>query len=315
MLPVFVAGWPANQRALGIPKNPHSVPLCRPVPGITSIFGRTMCFDWTMTLPDIEEAFPLGRPRPHPSHSWAFATVVAVMDQSKVPVKSQNIISVMFPCLTVFYSMCTVHHVALSVPSNSCSPHSRPNPSVKHSLVIKLPVPDRNIKQPLPYVHRFLQVVIVVGAPQASEDGGDVEWTVAHDVELALLLYPLVHCSLFPRHQIAVHIPWTKHLHSWVSQGLPVRWNNEDTYFLLSPSFGVSFCNVLKMRYSTETFHLKSPESSYRKLFVEVSNSGQTVSITEVDMRVGTKQTAHLAPDQLVLQNHQFIHLWSSFES
>ena len=163
--------------------------------------------DWTVTLPDIEEAFPLGRPRPHPAHSGAFATVVAVMDQSKIPIKSQNIISVMFPCFTVFYFMCTVHHVALSVLSNRCSPHSRPNPSVKHSLVIKLPVPHRNIKQPLPYVHSFLQVVVVVGAPQASEDGGDVERTVAHDVELALLLYPLVHCSLFPRHQIAVHIP------------------------------------------------------------------------------------------------------------
>ena len=47
-----------------------------------------------MTLPDIEEAFPLGWPRPQPAHSGAFATVVAVMDQSKIPIKSWNIISV-----------------------------------------------------------------------------------------------------------------------------------------------------------------------------------------------------------------------------
>ena len=39
----------------------------------------------TVTLPDIEEAVPLGWPWFHPAHSGAFATVVAVMDQSKIP--------------------------------------------------------------------------------------------------------------------------------------------------------------------------------------------------------------------------------------
>ena len=48
--------------------------------------------------------------------------------------------------------------------------------------------------------------------------------------------------------------------------------------------------------------YLKSPESSDREVFVEVSNSGQIVDIAEVDMRVGTEQAAHLSPDELVLQ-------------
>ena len=51
-------------------------------------------------------------------------------------------------------------------------------------------------------------------------------------------------------------------------------------------------------------FYLKSPESSDGEVFVEVSNRGQIVSITEVHMRVGTKQAAHLAPHKLVLQNN-----------
>ena len=58
------------------------------------------------------------------------------------------------------------------------------------------------------------------------------------------------------------------------------------------------------MRYSMKIFYLKSPESSDGEVFVEVSNRGQIVSITEVHMRVGTKQAAHLAPHKLVLQNN-----------
>ena len=37
-------------------------------------------------VPDIKEAIPLGRPRSHPPHSRAFSTVVAVVDQSKIPI-------------------------------------------------------------------------------------------------------------------------------------------------------------------------------------------------------------------------------------
>ena len=64
------------------------------------------------------------------------------------------------------------------------SPYSRPNPLVEHSLVIELPVSDRNVKKSLPDIQRLLQVVVVVGAPEAGEDGGDVERPVSHDVEL-----------------------------------------------------------------------------------------------------------------------------------
>ena len=51
-------------------------------------FVKTMCFIQTVIIPDIEETGPLCRPGPHPSHSWAFPTVVAVVNQSKVPIIS-----------------------------------------------------------------------------------------------------------------------------------------------------------------------------------------------------------------------------------
>ena len=58
----------------------------------------------------------------------------------------------------------------------------------------------------------------------------------------------------------------------------------------------------LKGVFDTFINYLKSPESSDRELFVEVSKSRQVVDITEVEMRVGTEQAAHLSPDKLVLQ-------------
>ena len=51
-----------------------------------------------------------------------------------------------------------------------------------------IPLPGGNVKQPLANLHRLLHVEVVVAAPQPGEDGGGVERTVAHDVELNLFL-------------------------------------------------------------------------------------------------------------------------------
>ena len=126
---------------------------------------------------------------------------------------------------------------------------------MEHSLVIELPVPDGNVKKSLPDIQRFLHVVVVVGAPEAGEDGGDVEGSVPHDVELLERLpHPLVHGSLLARHQVAVHVAGAEHLHSWVSESL-------------------SEGDFLSVSINLEAFlHLESPESSNWEFLVQISN-------------------------------------------
>ena len=63
--------------------------------------GSLICFIETMIIPDIEEAVPLGRPRPHSAHSWPFPTVVAVVNQGKVPRISSVYTSCMYQALVV----------------------------------------------------------------------------------------------------------------------------------------------------------------------------------------------------------------------
>ena len=50
-----------------------------------------------------------------------------------------------------------------------------------------------------------------------------------------------------------------------------------------------------------EGSYLKPPESPNRKVFVEISNVGQVVSVAEVHVRVVAIYNAHLLPDKLVL--------------
>ena len=189
--------------------------------------------------PNIKETIPLSRPGSHPAHPGALAAVVAVVDHRKVPAQEQDV-----------RTNDQVHQRKIQN-----SPHSRPNPFVEHSLVIELPVPDRNVKKSLPDVQRLLQVVVVVGAPEAGEDGGDVEGAVPHDVELLESLpHPLVHGSLLARHQVAVHVAGAEHLHSWVSESL-------------------SEGDLLSVSITLEAFlHLKSPKSSNWEFLVQISN-------------------------------------------
>ena len=53
--------------------------------------------------------------------------------------------------------------------------------------------------------------------------------------------------------------------------------------------------------------YLKSPESSDRKVFVEISNVGQIARVAEVDVGVGTEQAAQLSKDNRVLDRHSYI--------
>ena len=61
-----MAGWPANQRALGVPQNPNRVPLGGPVA-------------------HVEESLPLGGPGHHPPHPRALVAVIAVVDEGEPP--------------------------------------------------------------------------------------------------------------------------------------------------------------------------------------------------------------------------------------
>ena len=74
-------------------------------------------------VPDIEISLPLCWPGAHQtSHSRAFAAAVAVVDHRQVPIK---------------------RHVNLNSSTIcQCLPYYRPNPFVKHILIIRLPLPD-----------------------------------------------------------------------------------------------------------------------------------------------------------------------------
>ena len=143
----------------------------------------------------------------------------------------------------------------VTVVDRRMSSDQRPDSCPQYLLIVKLPLVHRHINQPPSDLQSPGKVDIVVPAPEAGQDGGDVEGAVPHDVELLESLpHPLVHGGLFARHQVAVHVAGAEHLHSWVSESL-------------------SEGDFLSVSITLEAFlHLESPESSNWEFLVQISN-------------------------------------------
>ena len=144
-------------------------------------------------------------------------------------------------------------HAAVIAVVDSCQvSDSRPHPGVENSLVEELIEVWLDAHQRGPHSHRPADVGVVDGPPEPGQDGGAVEGSVPHDVELFTRDQPGTHCRLLPRSQETVHISAAECEDRGVTQ------------------------------------HLKPPEPSNGELCVEISNGGKVSGVTEINEAVVT---------------------------
>lgn len=103
----------------------------------------------------------------------------------------------------------------------------RPDSCPQYLLIVKLPLVHRHINQPPSDLQSPGKVDIVVPAPEAGQDGGDVEGAVPHDVELLVPLLPVLRRSSLSRQDPAVHVSAAKLPNCWISKNLEKKIESE----------------------------------------------------------------------------------------